>query len=312
MKKTAIIFAFFVLISLVFISGCSAPAKSNNDILNDVQQNSDAIKKYNVEIYDIKIEKRQTDSHNKKDTVFIWVMAKNDNIDCTIGLKVIYTLYNEGWMFDNIQDYSKNSWTISLLKGVSREDADNVISNQYENYDFVKNSNDLKNGVCKYTYNTKNSHNYISDIDTVDVIFTFDKESAEWSSSTDITNHNEEWNISGTWTYTYHEDGGGGYPDCDINATIQVDDFDGNTLNGSYSITYDYFNTLNFSKNGSIKAEDMPWSSDKMREEGIIGKGFIESWSTMSNDWTGFYFHKDKGVLFHNPYDGEWYQLEKK
>ena len=299
-----------MIVALVLIAKPGLTAKTDSEIMNDVQKKADVVKQYNIEVYKMITEKRQTDVNNKRDIVYAFFKAKNEDIDCYFGLELIYTLYNNGWILDSIQNYNVNSWTVSPLKGVTREQADEVIGDKYNQFDYINSNEDLKNGICKYDYSTQNTYNFMTETDTIEVVFTFNKENADWTNTINVSNHNEVWNVGGTWTYAYHWDKAFSWQAFDINAKIDIDSFDGRYMKGSYSITNVNFDNWNFSKSGSIEVEKLPWTSEEMQKEGIVGNGIIETWSTMSSDWTGFYFDKDKGVLFYNPGDGEWHPME--
>lgn len=112
-----------VVLTLTFIllSGCTESAKSEEDIVDDLQHNSTFSSNMDIPITEYNIIKRQTDVEEKSDVVYINVEAENDRIWLDRSYIMTYGLYNEGWILDNVTSYNEVDWKIRPLQGVEEE-----------------------------------------------------------------------------------------------------------------------------------------------------------------------------------------------
>lgn len=102
------------LVSLVFLSGCSG-AKSEKEIVADLQAREEFISN-TVKISDYEIIKRQTDSNNKTDLVYITVHTDDPGLTSSLTYELKYELYNEGWILESVMRYYDGPWEFSGLQ----------------------------------------------------------------------------------------------------------------------------------------------------------------------------------------------------
>lgn len=112
-KKHALAGIFLILV-IMFLSGCSKSGKAEKEILKDLQAHP-AFISANVEIRDYEIIKRQTDVNNKTDLVYITVHTNSSELTCSLSYKLEYKLYNEGWLLESV-NRTDGPWEISGLK----------------------------------------------------------------------------------------------------------------------------------------------------------------------------------------------------
>lgn len=99
---------------LLLLSGCSASAKSEKEIVADLRQSSEFIGEA-VKIDDYEIIKRQTDKNNNTDLIYITVTINEDELNCTLSYIMQYILYNDGWKLESVNRYFDGVWSIGGL-----------------------------------------------------------------------------------------------------------------------------------------------------------------------------------------------------
>ena len=134
MKK---IIAVLLLVGLVgVLCSCGHSAKSESDILSDLQEIDDFFQDYNLSVDSSEILKRQTNQNDKTDYVWIEFNASNDDFAYYASYELTYVLYNDGWL---LEDWDRDSWSYYGLhpESVEQAAADNVMSQQgYDEFTF--------------------------------------------------------------------------------------------------------------------------------------------------------------------------------
>lgn len=103
-----------LLILLISLCGCSQSAKSEREIIEDLQQSPIFISN-TVKIDDYTVIKRQTDKNNKSDVVYITVRVSEDELKCTLSYIMQYILYNDGWILESVNRYFDGPWSVGGL-----------------------------------------------------------------------------------------------------------------------------------------------------------------------------------------------------
>ena len=104
----------FLILIFVLLSGCSKAAKSEREILEDLQSNPVFISG-DVEISNYEIIKRQTDVDNRTDMVYITVQTDAPELTSSLTYELKYELYNDGWILESMQRYWDGPWEFSGL-----------------------------------------------------------------------------------------------------------------------------------------------------------------------------------------------------
>lgn len=143
-----------VLAVLLILSGCGAKEKSESEIASDLAANPGFYSTQDVTISDIEIIKRQTNTKEKTDYIYVNVKAQNENIECRLSYELYYALYNEGWVLDSVTPYESQNWEITPLSGPTQEQADDdILSAQtYVNITYLSNDLDLAGKICTYYF----------------------------------------------------------------------------------------------------------------------------------------------------------------
>lgn len=126
-QKYGLLIIFMPLLAVFLLSGCSPKAKSEKEIIADLQESPCFFPEQEVLITDYEIIKRQTDKKNKSDMIYVKIFAENDNITCELSYSMTYALYNEGWILDNVSGYNILDWIITPLQGVDDATIQSVI-----------------------------------------------------------------------------------------------------------------------------------------------------------------------------------------
>lgn len=119
-----------LLLLILMVSGCTPSAKSEKEIAEDLQESNYFFR--GVTITDYEIIKRQTNKDEKTDIVYIHVDAGNENLSCSISYQMVYALYNEGWILDEVYEYEPGIWEVVPLTGVSDTDIQTFINSYVE------------------------------------------------------------------------------------------------------------------------------------------------------------------------------------
>lgn len=109
---------FFLCVSLtltlILLCGCSKSGKSEKEIIKDLQANPVFIAT-DIEISDYDIIKRQTDTENKTDVIYITVHTNAPELTSSLTYELKYELYNEGWILESVMRYYDGPWEFSGL-----------------------------------------------------------------------------------------------------------------------------------------------------------------------------------------------------
>lgn len=120
MKKIVLFLCCLLLVGT--LTACGSKAVNEKQITEDIKTCEELVA-LNVEVTDWEIIKRQTDEENKTDLIYCKVNAKNDDYSVVRSYVMKYTLYNDGWVLDYIENYDgldASSETVPL-RGVSHE-----------------------------------------------------------------------------------------------------------------------------------------------------------------------------------------------
>lgn len=120
-----------LFIMLISLCGCSPSAKNEREIVADLQKNPAFISE-TVEIDSCEIIKRQTNNDSKSDLVYLTVYVNEDELTCVLSFFMEYTLYNDGWILENVSRYDDGPWSIEGLP-INRISSDVINSDFYFN-----------------------------------------------------------------------------------------------------------------------------------------------------------------------------------
>lgn len=182
----------------------------------------------------ITITKRQTDTSDKTDTVYLEWTAHNNVCSVENEAVMTYQLYNDGWMFEDIN--SHRTTTTITASDVSPESAraeaeSSYIPQKYEGGDWVEvaRETDLASGEDVFVYNYKIYFYYCTRTYTAHVKYKFYNtgwyyDSVEWDDGV------SDWDIDGEWTCRTK----------DAQVWIKIHSFEDRQGTLEYSVKFDY------------------------------------------------------------------------
>lgn len=181
MNKKLLIFLFIIL--LLGVAGCGKSTKDKKEILQDLQSECDIFAQNNLDIISFEITNRKTNSEGKRDVVYCYIVAQNENMKYLCDYTITYFLYDQGWFIEEILD--DNEQFIPLYTSITQSQA----------------SEEVEESLIQLSYEYQTS-------------FSFDKEEINLDKSTHLFyfvndtktlqliveyNFDGKWSLSGSW-----------------------------------------------------------------------------------------------------------------
>lgn len=168
-----------LLIFLIALAGCSPSAKSEKEIVDDLQENSAFFStggELTITGYDVT--KRRTDADNFADIVYLDIYAENDDIDCILSYIMHYELYNDGWILESVERDYEGQWSIVPLHGMTdtelQEKLDYYISEgRYDTIEVAERETDLTEYGCEETVYLLATKEHLYGTETFQVVQTW-------------------------------------------------------------------------------------------------------------------------------------------
>lgn len=196
-----VVFLLVLIGMVLFISACESgkPAASEAEMVSEIISRDNMIRNYNLQVDSSTISKRQTNTEQKTDYIWIDLNASNSDFSYSAEYCLEYALYNDGWL---LEDYSKSnsSYEAKNYSSITIEQAEQEIrSLDYDQWKF-EDRQELFNCVV-FTYSASTNRYYQEMNYTVIITFTFTP-----GDSWDNVVHQEiitdtKWDIIGEWRY---------------------------------------------------------------------------------------------------------------
>ena len=105
---------------------------SDTTIQSDIENQNEFVT-HNIDITKIETIKRQTNVSDKEDIIYIHVEGQSENFSVTRNYKLLYVLYNEGWLLESMEPYVGEGYydSIIALHGVDSKIVEEDFSNTY-------------------------------------------------------------------------------------------------------------------------------------------------------------------------------------
>lgn len=104
MKRRFLILLTALLLAALF-SGCGNSVKTEKELKTDLTAHSGFYMVEGSEVSELSIIKRLTDVDNRTDKVYVSILIDHPNATESRAYVMNYTLYNDGWMLDDVKDY---------------------------------------------------------------------------------------------------------------------------------------------------------------------------------------------------------------
>ncbi len=196
------------VIALALLTGCGVKVASEKQMKEDLYNSNEFARFSNelgMEIIDFDVEKRQTSPGDKLDTAWIKISAKSNAVHGEMYYMMLYKLYNDGWLLEQITDDRTDAWRFEPLCGVADETIEHYLP---EGAEVLGNQVDLDTAKHTVTYTYTEEHRYCDVVYNRQVIFDFGTAYSpfgtcmpgQWSFGdvVDVGSY-EDWDIAGTW-----------------------------------------------------------------------------------------------------------------
>lgn len=100
--------------------------RTEEEILADLQEEGIPYEAENAVITDLEIIKRQTNEAQMTDKVWVTLQANNEKVSYVRSYCIVYTLYNDGWLFDTAQEDYDAEHSTTPLAGPDEEIIDQL------------------------------------------------------------------------------------------------------------------------------------------------------------------------------------------
>src|SRR5574344_1336444 len=204
-RKKVIIFGIVVLVLFLIIAFSNHTGKVNmkkimEDIPSEITYYEYENEEYNMNVTDIKINKRNTTG--KQDIIYLTINMKGDIFSRSVDYKFVYNKYSEGgWVLD--QTNKESAYIYALNDKID----DTILKMGREYYQENKNENvecNKETFTCVYTADVSEDHPYLSATGKFSYTFELERSDGEeeywWSSTPDQNNITFKYKTAGKWS----------------------------------------------------------------------------------------------------------------
>lgn len=132
MKKKSFVLFLLICCALLLCGCASQAAKTEEEILADMQERKLPEECEGAAISGIEILKRQTNQDDKQDVVYVTVQAESESAKLVRSYKLEYNLYDEGWVLDGVEQYSEGENSTTALNDPPDSVIDDFFAKQNE------------------------------------------------------------------------------------------------------------------------------------------------------------------------------------
>ena len=306
-----------IIISFIIftLTGCKSGNQPVNErqLLADINASSTYLTATKqVNFMSIEVEKRITDEDDRLDQVFVFVSGESDDLRCSVAYELRYTLYNEGWMLESVNDRNYELWDVKPKKGVPEEILTEAIdpfmqygnhppltSEGYVPYDEIVLTDTRENfedGSADYDYDVITNYTYMTSTDHLTLECFLNPITAEWEVSCKRTGKDRDWSkICGSWFYYYEDDGMFGHERL---LMVYIYSFDQGTFTGEYSDTIKSWDGTKDFDYGTINlTPTMDDYKDWYEDNGDLNVGaWNMDYVTYSDENIELQFSRDSGI----------------
>ncbi len=199
-RRTIIPMLAIVLI-LCLLCGCTPELRAEDGVKSDLSSSSVFQQYFDDEqsITDFIVTKRQTDTDNKADTVWVEVWAENEEKSADLSFIMQYTLYNDGWLLENVAENRESQWEFTPESGPSEDLISSTIPAEATNIE----QEDYQGGnTLHISYSMDTDCDYYIKHEDCSQDFYFDTMTGAWTSSERVilTEEKDFEPLIGVWT----------------------------------------------------------------------------------------------------------------
>lgn len=284
---------------LLLLTGCGKKTAGDTRLLDDLNASDYfLVSSEGVQFSKLTVDKRLTDEAQKSDQVYVTAEGENDLFACSLCLQMNYTLYNDGWLLDSVEELYMDTDSITPKAEPTQAEIDIALRGAVGSEDFsakqISKEVDFENASVYYTYEIlEHPDTWVDRVSEVSVGGSMSPHSYSW----DLYGNEESyyWDYSqvlGRWSAWQTGS-------CDrYEIILIIDDID----TSKEEITFSY--TLRDSAGNCIDHEEstVPLSSPSPTTGSFAADG----------DYCEIYFNSHYGVyLSQSHFDGVWVYVLK-
>ena len=142
---------------LLLLTGCGKKTAGDARLLDDLNASDYfLVSSVGVQFSKLTVDKRLTDEAQKSDQVYVTAEGENDLFTCSLGLQMNYTLYNDGWLLDSVEELYMDTDSITPKSEPTQAEIDIALRGAVESEDFsakqISKEVALENASVYYTY----------------------------------------------------------------------------------------------------------------------------------------------------------------
>ena len=183
------------IVALFCLSGCS---KSEKDISNDIANVDSYFTKYDLQLTDYEVTKRQTNNNEKTDYIWINISGENEDFSYKASYTATYIKYNDGWHLEN---YSLDKSDYSALSEPSLETVKANLSKEYADVEVVHNEGIPSANNKSYVLSGIIKDNYIFRTYEISTNYTFSPETGWHKENEEDSISAVQYDIVGEWLF---------------------------------------------------------------------------------------------------------------
>ena len=159
---------------LLLLTGCGKKTAGDARLLDDLNASDYfLVSSVGVQFSKLTVDKRLTDEAQKSDQVYVTAEGENDLFTCSLGLQMNYTLYNDGWLLDSVEELYMDTDSITPKAEPTQAEIDIALRGAVGKEDFsakqISKEVDLQNASVYYTYKIVEPGTWVDRVSEVSV-----------------------------------------------------------------------------------------------------------------------------------------------
>lgn len=159
---------------LLLLTGCGKKTAGDARLLDDLNASDYfLVSSVGVQFSKLTVDKRLTDEAQKSDQVYVTAEGENDLFACSLGLQMNYTLYNDGWLLDSVEELYMDTDSITPKAEPTQAEIDIALRGAVGKEDFsakqISKEVDLQNASVYYTYKIVEPGTWVDRVSEVSV-----------------------------------------------------------------------------------------------------------------------------------------------
>lgn len=190
---------------LLLLTGCGKKTAGDARLLDDLNASDYfLVSSVGVQFSKLTVDKRLTNEAQKSDQVYVTAEGENDLFTCSLGLQMNYTLYNDGWLLDSVEELYMDTDSITPKSEPTQAEIDIALRGAVGKEDFsakqISKEVDLQNASVYYTYEIVEPGTWVDRVSEVSVGGSMSPHSYGWDLYANEDYHWDYSRVLGYWS----------------------------------------------------------------------------------------------------------------